>query len=537
MAKINRYCALSALSGLIAALAYSYSSLGFLFFISLVPLFWSLVHIDSAHRNKFSVFWYGFVAGMVYFLFSFRWFLSLYPLDGLGINSHFVSLILVIILWLFIAMLMSVFWGLFAITFCYLKNRSDKKIFILGILLAPALFVLIDYMRPFAIGVISYSSRGLLGPHWTLGNPAYALFNNSLILALSSWIGIYGVLFVLVLINFLILSFALNKRYKSLLIVSVATVVLVIVGQAWQRLGTGERTISFSVIQTDQSYNLENSSANSLNSFKKELELLDRVLKDSPESKVIIFPEGSNFFKNISSFLTPVKVKNYFTNLAKDPKLIIDNSRVSLSSDLAYSRILFLNSQQDIIGYYDKKLLTPGGEYLPTFIDFIAGLVAPNNKDLFESLFAYTTGKDQKLATFENSTFRAAACSDFLSPDIFRDQAEDADAVIGLASTAIFHGSDALVFQNLAINKFRAAENNTSFILAANSGRSYVLDNRGNITKITADSSPQLLTGTVAIGARKSWYNKVGDWPVLLASLVIILTALVLGKNSYRMTL
>ena len=505
-------------SGFLAALAYSYTDLGFLIFFAFIPFFLALIEVQP-QSGGFGV---GFVAGLTYFLYSFHWFLSLQPLDGLGISNHFLSLVLVLAVWLFVASILAIFWGLFGLLIVKLKHRLANRSVILEILVVPALFVLLEYLRAYVFSFVTFGSGGLLGPHWTFGNFAYALAGNSLFLGLASFVGIYGVLFIIVLINVSVFKLIAHKKIKHLMVIILFTVTLIIIGQIWERQVEGARTLNFSIIQTDQRHSLDDNSENGLNSFKKQFELLDRVIKESPESQVIIFPEGSNFFKNLSSFLTPAQIKKYFTDLAKDPKLIIDNSRVAVSQQTAYSRVLFLNSRQDIIGFYDKKILTPGGEYLPVFVKLVTSLVAPKNKASFESLVAFSTGQDQKLASFNNTNFRAAACSDFLSPGLLRSQTQDTDVIIGLASTAIFHGSRALINQNLTINKFRAAENNTPIISAANTGLSYALDNRGNTIKIASDSSPQLLTGTVVIGAEKSWYNKVGDWPILLASLLLL---------------
>lgn len=522
---------LTGFSGLTAALAYSYSPVSPLVFIALIPLLWVLYSALKLQLSNCRIFCFGFSAGLVYFLFAFHWFLSLHPLDGLGITSGFVSLFSVLAVWFFVSITLASFWGMFGLTVAKLKGRLTNRFVVLQILALPALFVLIEYLSAYAFSLVTSGSGGLLGAHWTFGNFAYALADNSLLLKLASFVGIYGVLFIVILVNVLILELVLLRKLRHVLLVILLAVAVAVAGQVWKRPATGNRSLSFTIIQTDQNYSFDDVSGNNLNAFKKELELLDHVLKDSPESKVIIFPEGSNFFKNLSAFLTPAQIKKYFTELSKDPKLIVDNSRVSLSSKLAYSRILFLNSQQDIVGFYDKKLLTPGGEYLPILVDLLAGLVAPQNTESFKSLFAFSAGEDQKLASFNGTSFRAVACSDLLSPSLFRSQSQDADVIIGLASTAIFHNSRALVQQNLAINKFRAAENSTPLIFAANSGLSYALDNQGNTVKIAPDSRSQLLTGTIAVGAQKSWYNKVGDKPMFLASALILLAAFITSKK------
>jgi apolipoprotein N-acyltransferase len=105
-----------------------------------------------------------------------------------------------------------------------------------------------------------------------------------------------------------------------------------------------------------------------------------------------------------------------------------------------------------------------------------------------------------------------------------------------MSSTAIYHGSNQSVRELLAVARFRAAENSKPLILAANMGLSYAINSHGKILNIASNENPQILTGSVDFSQEKSWYNRCGDWPVLLASGLGLLILFFIKKFHVKQT-
>jgi len=99
-----------------------------------------------------------------------------------------------------------------------------------------------------------------------------------------------------------------------------------------------------------------------------------------------------------------------------------------------------------------------------------------------------------------------------------------------MASTGIFHGKSRAIKETLAISRFRAAENRRPLVLAANMGLSYAIDSAGNINSITPNQDAQILTGTVYISPGKTWYNQLGDLPILTLSVLAIGVSIISRK-------
>jgi len=526
MAKNYKLLIFAGLSGIILALAFPgwNFNLGFLVWIGFVPLLYAL-----ANQSRSRSFLTGFVAGLFYFLIVFRWLWSIYPLDTVGIQSKLVSLIIVFLIYIISSAGMAVFWGLLGVIFNFQFSifKKGKIPLILQLLIPTATFVLLEYARSYGFGLLWAGSGTLFGPHWTLGSPAYALAGNNLALKLSSYVGIYGIVFLVILANLLFFKILSRKNLRSVGIV-ILIILLVTLGPRLlkQKSSSPDKEINFALIQTNQPTKISPTPKETLDAFKEQLDLLNHVAKERPESQLIVFPETSDFFKNLSLFLTGSQIPNYFTNLFKEPRLIIAGARIINTNDRAYSRVFALDTKKDIIGFYDKRLLTPEGEFLSYPTKFIVNLLSKIKVSEFGDIRELGVG-DKKVSTVNfRGQFSVAplVCSELLSPSLARQTTEGSDIIVGMASYGIFHGSVALARQSLASTRFRAAENQKPLLAASNMGLSYAINSDGNVGFITQNQGAQILTGSIALNSQKSWYNRVGDLPTILVSLVLILS-------------
>ena len=96
----------------------------------------------------------------------------------------------------------------------------------------------------------------------------------------------------------------------------------------------------------------------------------------------------------------------------------------------------------------------------------------------------------------------------------------------------VFDGNQQIERQLLSMAGFRAAENRKYLIISSNFGRSYVINPLGNIVSSTDSSGYKILTADIVPNKQRTWYNKLGDWPILLLSLVIFGLGLVKLRNA-----
>src|SRR3989344_7601985 len=166
-----------------------------------------------AHLRPYG-FWPGFIIGLLYFSYILSWLWSLYPLDSLGIENNLYAILALLFVFSISVISMAFFWGICSfLSIRILKNKND----LLTTPVIAGLFVILEYLRSWGFGVVWWGSGSLIGPHWTIGNPAYLLGFSKYILSTASVWGIYGIDFF---IAFILVSvfIILTKRSKPNLI-------------------------------------------------------------------------------------------------------------------------------------------------------------------------------------------------------------------------------------------------------------------------------------------------------------------------------
>jgi len=465
-----------------------------------------------------SGFWPGFIVGLIYFSCIFRWYWPLYPLTDWGIESNVLSFILILFMFFLSVAGTAFFWGLFS----FLINKLNKKNkFYLIPLMAAGTFVLAEYLRAWGFGFLWLGSGSLLGPHWTLGNPAYLFVSWPFILKVSSVWGIYGIDFLLVwTISTVFLlatgKYVVNSKSFSLNLGLIILAFSLTIGLSTKNNGAmTPNTIKVTLIQTMDATRFKFSADEVLNNYTKKLEMLKEAAS-TVGGGIVIFPESSNFSKTLLNFLDDVSAKDYFNRLSDKEFIVIDNN--ILPDEESYkSRTLFINSKNGVSDFYDKQLLTPAGEYIPYVLRLLLFTLGKSALTLESS--GLKMGTHPELLNYKNLQIKILVCSDVVSPSI--SSQDQYGLLIFLQNLGVFKGSKAIESQFLSLLRFRAAENGKYAVLASNFGRSYVINNSGNIVKSTDSSGYQILTADVVPNKERTWYNKLGDLPILLLSLAI----------------
>ncbi len=532
----------SILAGTIIGLIFSLSQplFGWWFFVFLgFILFFLFLKIYSHQQgsplpNKgdpcwagFSSFSFGYFAGLAYFLIDFKWYWAVYPLTNLGIENKPLAFFFVFLTWIITAGTMALTWGLAV----WLFYKIDKHISSTALLIFPSIFTLAEYARSFFIALVWTGHQTPIGPFWTLGNLAYNFHGSFLFLKFASWFGIYGVDFLVVFLSVGLFILLEKRRYKKFVILTVGIFIFFY----WPfpptyphaRLSLAvDKSVEVAVIQTKTPSKPDYSPAEEASIFKNQLELLNSIGKNSPQAKLIVFPEESNFFTRLAIFKKATEVSRYFADLFPEPVLILDNSQINEKGRFK-ARTIFLDSQKGILGSYDKYLITPGAEYVPLLfkkLDKTLGLNSPELQNIAE----YQTGEERPpvINSEEGIRIMALVCADIFSPNLTKLGAARPNLLVSQSSFAFGRGPKDLLAKDLAASKFRAAESGRYLIKSSNFGYSFVISDMGRLIKTTSNFDPQILTASVVLKDNKTLYNKVGDAPILWASFAVLLVSL-----------
>lgn len=460
-------------------------------------------------------FWWGFFAGSVYYAYIFCWFWSLYPLTALGVSSKPASFFLILFAYSLSAMCMGFFWGLFALVGSRIISKTSRLMtpFVLA-----SLFVLTQYIQSWGFGIFWLGSGTLLGPHWTLGNPAYFFNDIPAVLRTASLWGIYGIDFLLALVVSAMGLYIWDRQYKKSLGLALGIVVLIFGLGVYASSDTvsQDKNISVSLIQTKKS--IKNSYEPS--EIISDLSEKDTLLKQAARtSDVVVFPESAWFSRTLAQFMAPADIQRYFKALSPKSVLIVDNDRFP-DGDSFRSRVLLIDSQNGLGESYDKRFLTPGGEFVPYLIKVIVSLFASS-----EPYVEFGKGSAENTLTYQNAKLEVLVCSDIMSPGISRT--DGSGYIIGLNSLGVFGENKQISRQFLTMAQFRASENRKYVAMASNFGLSYIIDPHGKVEQKTGFSSYQILTGDIAPNTTVTWYNKLGDWPILTLSFVLVILGII----------
>ncbi|TSC90631.1 MAG: apolipoprotein N-acyltransferase [Parcubacteria group bacterium Gr01-1014_2] len=474
-------------------------------------------------------FWAGFIIGLFYFSWIFWWLWSVYPLVSLGTESKILASFVILIPFIVTVAGMSLFWGIFSYS---LFNFFKKAKPILLPFFYAGTFVLVEYLRTWFFGILWAGPDTLLGPHWTLGNPAYLFADLGLIRQSASYWGIYGIDFLIVFFPAALFLLVKNRGNKSkmvsaLEIICIATIlILTNLISSQNKSGFEKEKLTISVIQTKNPIKILYEPEELLADFSEKNKLLKEVSK---KSDIVIFPESADFSKTLSGFLDFNSAQKYFNNLSQENVLIIDNNRI-LEQDGLKSKVILIDSKNGILGFYDKKLLTPGGETIPYLAKIpilVFEYILKNN--FISSRATFSKGTRNNVLDYKNNKIKIIVCSDIISPSLSRSG--EFGFMVNLNNLAVFNGNKLIEKQLLSMAKFRAAENKKYLVVSSNFGHSYIINPAGNIADSTDSSGYQILTGELMPNRVRTWYNKLGNIPILSFSFLIVLLGLKTSRN------
>ena len=480
--------------------------------------------VDFVRSKKW--FWHGFVVGCVYFSYIFFWLWGLYPLKNFNVNDSFAAAIIISILFVLCVVQSALFWGL--AFYASAKLYSKNKLFSLAI--PASVFIVAEFLRSIFFGLFWAGNNSVIGPDWTFGNISYLFSDISWVRATSSLWGIYGIAFFAVLIGTLIVEYFI-KKYKKYLYASIGIFILFIgLGGTQAQLGesaakkSDDEPLNIVLIQsnlatTDNQQDIINHTADIG-------DLIDSFDYHKNPDSLVILPESSRYTETYAHILGSPLLFSIPKVNGLPSYTVIDNSRITdRDTGQARSRTLMYDNDDYSAQYKEKILLTPAGEYIPDilyplFVYFsnpITREVANKNQ--------YSPGTDGNI-DFRSKTADILICSEIISPRMAKGKY---DFIIAQVNFGLFHKNFAgniLRREIQSMSQFRSAENRKFLALAANRGNSYIVNPSGKIVQKTENDGYELLTSLIVTNDERTWYNKVGDWPIFVLAVMIILLGL-----------
>jgi len=495
---------LASLSGILAPLAFPKFNLSFFAWISLIPLLFILLK-----QNPKSSFLLGWIAGFFHYAILLYWIPSVPAYYG---NLSFgLSLLVYVLLILFLALS----WALFSLLFSKLNRSFPKSVF----LLAPFLWVSLEY-------ILTYILTGF--PWCLLG---YSQFKNIYFIQLASVTGIYGLSFMLVLLQSMFV-FSMKFRKKYPFFTALGLVLLLHLGGlvSIKEISQNEGTFTASVIQGNVPSDIywdQISTQEKLELFNKHIEL--SKISFSRGARLIIWPEFSVplCFSCDGELYTYFKEKLFKFSQDTNCTLLLGTNEMNETQEniFYYNTALCLHPDLSI-SYYYKKHLVPFGEYTPykKIFFFI--------EKLTHAIGDITPGTQHSLHRFEDLKFGSPICYEIIFPNLVRKFVKKGANFLVTITNDGWYGKSSAPYQHFAMAVIRAVENRRYLLRSATTGISGIIDPYGRILSQSELMTKTFLVEKITPSTKLSFYTRFGNiLPLVSLTLIVIFLTLTIIKR------
>jgi apolipoprotein N-acyltransferase len=169
---------------------------------------------------------------------------------------------------------------------------------------------------------------------------------------------------------------------------------------------------------------------------------------------------------------------------------------------------------------YHKMQLVPFGEYVP----FERLLGALGVKKLVEQVGTFTPGETPVVGQCAGHGVSVTICYEAIFPSLVRRFAASGAELLANVTNDAWYGRTSAPYQHFAMARLRAVENGRSFVRAANTGVSALIDPRGRVLARTLLFERTVLVGDVPLVQRQTFYARHGDvfaWVCVAATMLI----------------
>jgi apolipoprotein N-acyltransferase len=496
-----RVTALAAFSGILLAITFPTLDLHLVAWIALLPLFFALR--GQSVKNGF---WLGGTTGIVYFAGTVHWVTNSVHFYG-GISIVPASLI-TLLLCAYLALYPAVFGAAAA----HIRKNHPSLFFIA----APALWTTLELARTYVFSGFPWS---LLGYSQYLALP---------MIQIADITGVYGISFLIVLVNVSVAEYFLNRK-NSIALIAAAVALLLVVGYGFVKLQTPVQGsgMKVSVVQGNIEQDKKWDPAYQADTLAVYTRLTRETLPDQPD--IVIWPETAVPFyfggsapadQAMTANLIAFVKQNRVPLLFGSPTYEIKPNRQIIGRNSAF----LITADGQVAATYHKMHLVPFGEYVPLkrFLFFVEKMVQAIGDFQAGDEYTVMTVPVQGNAAHAGAKLSTVICYEIIFPDLVRRFVDAGATVITTITNDAWFGRTAAPYQHFSMAVFRAIENRVPVARAANTGISGFIDAQGHILVESEIFTQTHLTRTIIPGSEKTFYTRYGDVFSYLCVLVSI---------------
>ncbi len=381
---------------------------------------------------------------------------------------------------------------------------------------------------PFLWVAVELARERVTGFPWNLLGTAQV--DNISLSRITTWTGVYGVSFEIMLVNVAVAAaFLVPKKKRSTLLV--ASLVAAAVLQAGRLVDAPALPADHTALLVQE--NLPVDANWTREAFQRTLRDLAELSVNTsvkptasgagaPESKpggvdLIVWPESpAPFFTNDPLFREPL------SRMARDAHSWVVTGAIGSTPAMqggssaaeVFNSAALISPGGDWTARYDKVHLVPFGEYLP-----------------FPRLFAFAGGLTKEVGEFQTGASREPLdaggtrlgvfiCYESVFPSEVRQFANNGAQVLVNLSNDGWYGDSGAYAQHLNQTRMRAIENDRWILSATNTGVTAAIDAYGRTVARLPRKERGALLAPYALSSVTTFYTRHGDWFAGLCAII-----------------
>jgi len=481
------------ISAALLILSFPRTDWSLLAWVALVPLFFVL---DG--QTPWRAFRRAYLSGFLFFFGTLGWFVYV-TFPGAVLLIAFLSL----------------YFAVFGMLFVYFQKLPVTP----RVLVLSSAWVALEYIRAHLFTGFGWAMLGM------------SQYKNILFIQIADCTGVYGVSFLVILVNLLCFETcrAILKKddqaQRALLTAQIAGIVILALTLVYGFGKTGQpqhyQTVRVGVVQANIPLEVNWDEAQKPAIVAHTLQLTRQF--EGKKLDLIVWPETSlpGIISDVPLLVNEVQLT---ARRLQTPILI---GSVAQDGDHYFNSAFLIGADGQIQGRYDKIHLVAFGEYLP--LRPILGWV--NN---FIRLDDFTSGKTYKIfsAAGGQKKFGVLICFEDTLGYLRRNFAlNGAEFFVNMTNDAWFKDTKA-PFLHLQAAVFGCVENRRALVRAANTGVSALVDGQGRILNMLHDERGKkafvqgVTWGTLPLNQSMTFYTKYGDVFTYLCFLCILVGTL-----------
>lgn len=492
------------ISGLLTALTVAFPKVGALEWITLIPA--ALVLISCAEDRQIrlrSIYGYGAVFFMSFYLVIYHWFLYMYPLEFMEVEKS-VAVLVVVVAWIGLSIVQTVTSSLIFLVFAFvLRSRVFEKFKICAPFFAAALWATIEWSQ----------TIGWWGVPW--GRLCLGQTETGLTLLSASVFGSYFISFLIVAVNFCLAYILVKQDFAKVL--SVACVCMVVgnllIGAVVRLTYSNkeENKITFAAIQGNIPLNEKWG-----DDMKDKIEIVQtKYTLEAAEAgaDVIVWAETA-FPYDLDSELA-----EYFSSLAREAGATLIATSFVNPEEPVYSENGRPRSYNCLIevredgnfgeDMYSKQRRVPFAEFVP--LRGLVTVIIPPLAELNMLPDDVLPGEESTVMHTEKGNIGGMICFDSVYENISLEAVRGGAQILLVSTNDAWFDDSAENYMHTSQSKLRAIETGRYVVRAANTGISGIINPLGEFEDRLGILEEGYVIGDVYLREQTTIYTVIGN--------------------------